>query len=198
MAIRKVLSTLQGRLFDLWFGGLLECQPLVSVPQKISRGNCLAVGKTLLAVPINSWEYTLVSHRSHPLQRLTSISPDDLAQYSLPALPFDVASQLNHPFDKHSFANCSYGDSFFNSRHWEEIATDRQSLAVVPPYRLPELESRLGLLPVRYSLGIQQTMALVGHRDVITESCFVKTLEILSEIIYKSAMGHCSEVRWHV
>lgn len=196
MATGQALSHLEGRLVDVWFGGLLECQPLFSASLEVLQGNRLALGQSLLAVPLVRWEYVLVSHRSHPLQRRSSIGPEDLAQYPSPALPLGVAPLFTRALQKHGLANCPYGGSDYSASRWEGIASDGHSLAVVPPHRLEQLEKELGLLPVRYGLGIEEVMAVVGHRDAIGDPCFVKAFQSLRAELRESPIGRCSQVRW--
>jgi hypothetical protein len=196
MATGQALSLLEGRLVDVWFGGLLECKPLIGASLDVLQANRLPLGKTLLALPLLRWEYVLVSHRDHPLQRRSSLTPDDLAQHPSLALPMGVAPLFTSALQEHGLASCAYGGSEYDPSRWEGIASDRHSLAVVPPHRLAELESRLGLVPVRYALGLQDVMAVVGHRDVIADPCFVKAFHSLRDALRQSPIGRCSQVRW--
>lgn len=196
MATCQAMSVLEGRLVDVWLGGLHECQPLISASLEVLQGNRLALGQSLLALPLLRWEYVLVSHRTHPLQRRTLITPNDLAKYPSPALPMDVAPLFTQALQRHGLATCPYGGSDYNSNRWECIASDCHSLTVVPPYRLPELESQLGLVPVRYALGIHEVMAVVGHRDAIADPCFVQPFRALRDALRESPIGRCSQVRW--
>lgn len=196
MATGQALSQLEGRLVDVWLGGLLECQPLISAPLGVVQANRLSLGHSLLALPLLRWEYVLVSHRSHPLQRRRSIGPEDLAQYPSPALPMGVAPLFTRALQEHGLASCPYGGRDYNPCRWEGLACDGHSLAVVPPHRLPALETELGLVPVRYSLGIQEVMAVVGHRDAIGDPCFVKPFQALRDALHRSPIGRCSETHW--
>lgn len=196
MGTGQLLSLLDGRLIDVWLGGLLECQPLLPAALPVLQANRLALGQTLLAVPLLRWEYVLVSHRSHPLQKRSAITPDDLATYPSPALPMGVAPLFTSALQEHGLATCAYGSADYNPLRWEAPAADAHSLAVVPPHRLPELESRLGVVPLPYSLGIQEVMAVVGHRDVIADPSFVSAFQLLREALRQSPLGRCSGVTW--
>jgi len=196
MATSQALSLLEERLVDVWFGGLLECQPLIPSALKVLQANRLSLGQNLLALPVLRWDYVLVSHRSHPLQRCSAIGPDDLAQYPSPALPIVVAPLLSQALQKHGLASCPYSSPDYDPRRWEGVGTDCHSLVVVPPHRLPELESELGLVPVHYELGIQEVMAVVGHRDVIADPAFAKSFQALRECLRQSPMGRCSKLQW--
>lgn len=196
MSTSQVLSLLDGRLVDVWFGGLLECQPLIPAALSVLQANRLALGQSLLAVPLLRWSYVLVSHRSHPLQKRSAITPDDLASYPSPALPMGVAPLFTRALQQHGLASCAYGGSDYDPVRWEGPVADGHSLAVVPPHRLPELESRLGLVPLAYDLGIQEVMAVVGHRDVIADPCFVSAFQALREALRQSPLGRCPQVSW--
>ena len=196
MSTGQALSLLDGRLVDLWFGGLLECQPLIPAALEVLQANRLALGQTLLAVPLLRWEYVVVSHRSHPLQKRSKITPDDLALYPSPALPMGVAPLFTRALQQHGLASCSYGGADYDARRWEGVAVDGHSLAVVPPHRLPELEAQLGVVPLPYQLGIKEVMAVIGHRDVIADPCFVRAFQLLKDALRSSPMGRCSHVRW--
>lgn len=196
VATTQALSLLERRLVDVWLGGLLECQPLISASLAVVQANRLALGKTLLALPLLRWEYVLVSHRNHPLQRRSAITPDDLAQYPSPALPMGVAPLLTSALQNHGLANGTVASSDDNPDTWLASAADQLSLLVVPPHRLPELEARLDLVPLRYALGIQEVMAVVGHRDAIADPAFVQSFHALREALRQSPMGRCSQAHW--
>lgn len=57
MATGQFLTQLEGRLVDVWLGGLLECQPLFSASLEVLQGKRLPLGHGLLAVPMVRWEY---------------------------------------------------------------------------------------------------------------------------------------------
>jgi DNA-binding transcriptional LysR family regulator len=196
MATSKALSLLEGRLVDVWVGGLHECQSLISASLEVLQSNRLALGQSLLALPILRWEYVLVSHRTHPLQGLTSITADDLAKYQSLILPMRVAPIFTRSLQERGLESHSIGGSNFNPGDWEGITSDSHTLMVVPPYRLPELEKQLGLVPVRYPLGIHEVMAVVGHRDVIADACFVKAFHALRDAVRQSPIGRCSHTSW--
>jgi DNA-binding transcriptional LysR family regulator len=196
MSTGEVLSLLDGRLVDIWFGGLFECQPLIPTAIEVLQANRLVLGQTLLAIPLLRWEYVVVSHRNHPLQRRSQISPDDLAQYPSPALPLGVAPLFTRALQQHGLANCPYGHSEYSRSRWVGVAADAHSLAVVPPHDLPTLETQLGLLPLPYQLGIKEVMSLLGHRDVIADPCFSKSFQLLRDALRNSPMGRCSNVCW--
>lgn len=196
MATSQALSVLEGRLVDVWVGGLHECQPLISASLEVLQSNRLDLGQSLLALPLLRWEYVLVSHRTHPLQRRTSITPDYIAKYPSPALPLGVAPLFTRALQEHGLASCAYGGNNYSPARWEGVASDCHSLTVVPPYRLPELEKQLGLVPVRYALGIHEVMAVVGHRDAISDPCFVKAFHALRDALRHSPIGRCSHTSW--
>lgn len=195
MATGQFLTQLEGRLVDVWVGGLFECQPLISAKLGVVQGNRLSLGHSLLALPLLRWDYVLVSHRTHPLQRRRSIGPDDLAQYPSMALPIGVAPLFTRALQEHGLASCPYGSRDYDASRWEGIACDGHSLAVVPPHRLPQLEAELGLVPVRYPLGIQEVIAAVGHHDAIADPCFERPFQALRQALRESPIGRCSAMQ---
>lgn len=196
MSTGRMLSILDARLVDVWIGGLLECQPLIPAALGVVQANRLPLGQTLLAVPLVRWPYVVVSHRSHPLQKRSSITAEDLAIYPSPALPVGVAPLFTTALQQHGLATCSYGSGEFDPQRWEGSASDGHTLSVVPHHRLPELEARLGLLPLPYSLGLQEVIAVVGHRDVVADPAFVSSFQILREALRVSPMGRSPAVSW--
>jgi hypothetical protein len=196
MATAQALSLLEGRLVDVWVGGLHECQSLISASLEVLQSNRLTLGQSLLALPILRWEYVLVSHRTHPLQRLTSITADDLAKYQSIVLPMGVSPIFIRSLQERGLESHPDGWSNYGPGDWEGITSNCRTLMLVSPYRLPELEKQLGLVPVRYSLGIHEVMAVVGHRDVIADACFVKAFHALRDAVRQSPIGSCSHTSW--
>lgn len=196
MSTGQALSLLDGRLVDVWFGGLLECQSLIPAALEVLQANRLALGQTLLAIPLLRWEYVVVSHRSHPLQKRSKITPDDLALYPSPALPMGVAPLFTRALQQHGLASCAYGGADYDAHRWVGVASDGHSLAVVPPHRLPELESHLGLVPLPYQLGVKEVMAVIGHRDVIADPAFVRSFQLIKDVLRNAPIGRCSTVEW--
>jgi hypothetical protein len=39
-------------------------------------------------------------------------------------------------------------------------------------------------------------MAVVGHRDVIADPCFVKAFQALRDVLRQAPLGRCSKVSW--
>ena len=196
MATSQALSLLERRLVDVWVGGLHECQPLISTSLEVLQSNRLALGQSLLALPILRWEYVLVSHRTHPLQGLTSITADELAKYQSLILPMGVAPIFAGSLQERGLESHPIGGSNYTPGDWEGINFDSHTLMVVPPYRLPEFEKQHGLVPLRYPLGIHEVMAVVGHRDVIADACFVKAFHALREALRQSPIGRCTHTSW--
>lgn len=193
IATAKVLSLLEGRLVDVWIGGLQKCCPMLTPSLELMQSKCFPLGKFLLALPLLRWEYVLVSLRTHPLQRSSSITPDDLAKYPSLILPFSKASLLITALQEHGLTGLAYGDANFSPEHWQGIAT---RIGIVPAYQLPDIEKQFGLVPLRYSLGIHEVTALVGHRDVISDPCFAKTSDALCNSMHDSTIGRCSRTVW--
>ncbi len=196
MSTSQALSLLDGRLVDVWIGGLLECQPLMPASLEVLQANRLALGQTLLAIPLMRWEYVLVSHRNHPLQRCSKITPDDLELYPSPALPMGVSPLFTRALQQHGLSSCAYGGDDYDAHRWEGVAIDGHSLAVVPPHRLVELESQLGVVPLPYQLNIKEVLAVIGHRDVIADPAFLRSFQLLKGVLRKAPIGRCSEVQW--
>jgi hypothetical protein len=142
------------------------------------------------------WEYVLVSHRTHPLQGLTSITADDLAKYQSLILPIGVPPIFTRSLQERGLDSQPIGSSNYSPGDWEGITFDSHTLMVVPPHRLPELEKQHGLVPVRYPLGIHEVMAVVGHRDVIADACFVKAFHALRDALRQSPIGRCTHTSW--
>ena len=199
MSTAEVLSRLDGRLLDLWFGGLLECQPLLSAPLDGLGPQRLALGQSLLCMPLLRWKLLVVARRDHPLvchSAASQLTADDLACYPSPALPMGAAPLLNHQLQNHGLATKPYGPPGYTLERWEGAASDGHSLAYAPPHRLKRLEQQFGLVPLPYDLGITEVAAVVGHRDVLADPCFSGILRQITELLQASPLAGCPGVQW--
>lgn len=196
MSTAQLLSLLDGRLIDLWMGGLYECQPLIATPLDLLQANLLDLGQTLKAMPLFRWKLVVLARKDHPLHGGVEITPDDLAAFPSPALPMGVAPLLNRALQRHGLATSSYGSSHYEPQRWDLAAADGHSLSYAPAFRLHELELDHGLLPLPYELCIDEVTALVGHRDVISDPCFAKAFQVWKEVLLQSPLGRCPGVSW--
>lgn len=192
----KVLSLLEGRLVDVWVGGLIELGYMPSTPLQLLQYKRLTLDLSLLALPLLRCEYVLVSLRTHPLQLSSSITPDDLAKYPSLVLTLSHSPLLITALQDHGLAGLAYANEKFSPDYWEDTTFNRASICVVPSYQLPQIKKKLGLVPLRYSLGIHEIIALVGNRDVISDPCFIKASDSLRISLLDSAIGSCSRTIW--
>lgn len=191
-----VLTLLDGRLLDLWVGGLFECQSLIGEPLHLLGSKRIAIGQSLQCVPLFRVPIHLVARRDHPLLARSSLSADDLAGYPSPSLPLGAAPALITSLQAHGLASTPYGGSNYDVNRWEGASRDGITLSYAPAHRLAELEERWQLVPLPYELGITEVTAVVGHRDVIFDPCFASAFQQITELICASTVGRCREIQW--
>jgi hypothetical protein len=196
MSTAEVLSRLDGRLLDLWLGGIFECQPLLPAALEVLGPQRLSLGQSLLCVPLLRWKPVVVAHRRHPLVGRSHLSPDDFAAFPSPALPMGAAPLLNRQLQKHGLATTPYGPSTYDPERWEGAARDGHSLAYAPPHRLRLLEQQFELVPLPYDLGITEVAAVVGHRDVLADPSFGAAFRTLTELLQASPLAGCPGIQW--
>jgi len=196
MSTSHMLSLLDGRLLDLWIGGLLECQPLLQVPLKLLTGRRHMLGQSLRCLPLFRWSLALVAHREHPLASQSRLTADDLAGYPSPALPLGAAPVLTSALQALGLATVPYGSSEHVLERWDGAARDGRSLSYAPPHRLAELERRWDLVRLPYDLGITEVAAVIGHRDVLSDPSFAAAFRLLADGLRSSPLGRCSEIQW--
>jgi DNA-binding transcriptional LysR family regulator len=190
------LSLLDGRLLDLWVGGLFEYQSLIEEPLHRLGPGRIAIGQTLQCVPLFRSPLHVVAHRDHPLFARSSLSADDLACYPSPSLPLGAAPMLTNALQAHGLASTPYGGSNYDVNRWEGASRDGNTLSYAPAHRLAELEQRWQLLPLPYELDLTEVIAVIGHREVVGDPCFAFAFQQLSELLRASPLGHCRETEW--
>jgi DNA-binding transcriptional LysR family regulator len=198
MDTSQIMSLLDGRLLDVWFGGLLECQQLLNQPLTQLGPKRIALGQTLSALPLLRLRLVLLAHRHHPLAGRSNLTPDDLARFPSPALPMGAAPLLNCQLQQHGLATTPYGCSDYDPERWEAVACDGHTLVVAPQHRAPALEEQFQLVPLSYDLGLVDVGAVVGHRDVIADPCFKVAFEQWLALLKASPLAACPDLEWLV
>ena len=196
MSTADTISLLDGRLLDIWIGGLMELQPLLAAPPGGAVSGLLELGSTLMALPLLRWPLLLVAHRNHPLRSRAQITPEDLKGFPSPALPMGAAPLLNCRLQSHGLATIPYGRPDYDLQRWEAIASDGCSLAYAPPHRLELLRKRFQLEPLPFQLNIEETLALVGHRDVMADPQFPPSCTAIRQCLRESPLGSCDQITW--
>lgn len=196
MSTSYLLSLLDGRLLDLWIGGLIECQPLLQAPLQLLTGPRQMLGQNLQCLPLFRWNLVLVARRDHPLANQSRLTPDDLAAYPSPALPLGTSPLLINALQGHGLATTPYGGSDHELERWDAAARDGRTLSYAPPHRLAELERRWDLVRLPYELGITDVAAVIGHRDVLEDPAFGAAFKRLTTVLRDSPLGRCNEIQW--
>lgn len=196
MDMAALLTVLDGRLIDLWLGGLLEFQAYIQAPLAILGSARLVVGQSLMALPLFRWNLMLMAHRSHPLLSVPQLTPEHLSAYPSPALPMGAAPMLYQALQRHGLGTSPYGGSDFDPQRWEAVAADAHHLIYAPSFRLAELERNHGLVPLPYDLGLTDVMALMGHRDVLSDPSVVRQVQELTAGLHASPMGPGQGTEW--
>jgi hypothetical protein len=192
----RIMSLLEGRLLDVWIGGLLEFQPLLDVPLRSLAGQRQPLGQHLLCLPLCRVPLKLFAHKGHQLVSRTSLSSDDLARHPSPALSMGASPLLNRALQAHGLATCPYAGTEYDQERWEGVARDGHSISYGPAQRQGELERLWQLLVLPYDLGITDVVAVVGHRDVLGDPAFAKSFRDLLDGLRASPIGSCDQIQW--
>ena len=192
----RIMSLLEGRLLDVWIGGLLEFQPLLEMPLRSLAAQRQPLGQRLLCLPLFRVPLKVFAHKEHQLASRSALSSDDLARHPSPALPMGAAPLLNRALQAHGLATCPYAGTEYDQERWEGVARDGHSISYGPPQRLAELKRLWQLLVLPYDLGITDVVAAVGHRDVLGDPAFASSFKDLLTGLRASAIGSCSQIQW--
>ncbi len=192
----RMLSLLDGRMVDLWLGGLLEFSGLLPEPLRHVRQESVEISANVRAIPLCRWRLQLVAHRDHPLVGRSGLQPSDLAAHPSPALPLGAVPQLMRKLQSHGLANQVVNLPVHHIEDWEACSRDGRSLSYAPPHLLPWLASRYQLVPLQYDLGIEEVGALIGHRDVLADASFPATLKRLLAGLKSSDLAGHAGLEW--
>lgn len=169
MSSHELLNLVDLRLLDLVICGLMELQDLLPVPCLELDSRSFALTARVHALPLCRWELQLMADRQHPLARPgdRDVEPRDLLAYPSPALPLGTAPRLMQQLNQRGLGTRRYRLPHHDLRHWEAAAADGHSLSYAAPHQLERLENEFGLVPLLHSLGILETLALIGQAETL-------------------------------
>ena len=196
MNVWHQLSLLEQRLVDVAVMGLMELQSMLGQSLDRLRAKRVPLSPTMWCVPIGTFDLQLVAHQDHPLHGRQDLSQDDLCQYPSPALPMGMAPMLMRDLQNHGLASQPCGLVDYDETAWEGFASDGVGLSYAAPHRLPALSNTYQLRPLRYSLGVKECLAIVGHRDVIGDSLFPTTFNSMVKGLQQEINGSGHGVQW--
>lgn len=193
----RMLSLLEQRLLDVAVMGILEFQGMIEQSLTRLRLGRQPIGHSMMCIPLCVYELELLAHAEHPLHDHTDeINPDQLATYPSPAISIGSAPMLMAALQLHGLANQQSGLMRYDERKWEGFAANGIGLSYAAPFLLPTLMKRYQLRPVRYGLGIKDCLALVAHKDVLSDPSFKATFRELYSEIQKNLGNSMSGLRW--
>jgi hypothetical protein len=192
----RMLSMLEQRLIDVSLMGLMEFQGLLGYPLPRLRARRMPLSQNMFCIPMVTFSIKLLARRNHVLQSRNDLTPDDLSDFPSPALPLGMAPTLIGALQKHGLANQVCGLHDYDEATWEGFANDGVGLSYGSPHQLAALESRYGLRPLSYDLGIQECLGLVGHRDVLTDARFPEIFKKSMNSLRRALNGTGAECQW--
>jgi hypothetical protein len=192
----RLLSLLEQRLIDMSLMGLMEFQSLLGHALPRLRARRMPLSQTMLCIPMVMFPLKLLASRHHVLQGRNDLTPDDLSQFPSPALPLGMAPTLMGALQNHGLAKQACGLHDYDEATWEGFGKDGVGLSYCPPHQLSAIESRYGLRPLNYDLGIQECVGLVGHRDVLTDAQFPEIFKKSMNSLRRALNGTGADCQW--
>ena len=196
MCTMQVLTILEQRLVDFAVMGILECRNLITHSFEKLRFGKLPLGARLTCIPICQWNLELIASTDHPLLAKVELSSEDLAEYPSLALPVGTAPVLMSALNQHNLGTRPNNQISYNEDTWEGYANEGMGLSYAAPFLLAELQQHRSLKRLHYDLGITECLAIVGHRDVITDPCFAHHFKATYAEINKKISSASKRVRW--
>lgn len=192
----QLLSLLEQRLIDVAITGLLEFMPLLEPPPARLRARPLPLSNDLWCVPLVMFPFMVFCHSQHPLQERIDLSSEQLSVFPSPAVSIGMAPNLMRSLQSHGLARQPSGLANYEEMAWEGRACDGTSLSYGGSFLLPNLERRLRLEALNYNLDLHDCLGLVGHRDVITDPAFLRTLRLCRKSLQTALAPSRSALDW--
>ena len=192
----RLLSLLEQRLLDMAVMGIMEFQPLLNQPLSRLRLARTPLGTAMMCIPICTWDLQLLAHRDHPLQGSHELDADVFAQYSSPGLSLGAAPLLMSALQSHGLGTLAYPSAQYEESAWEGSGSDGHSLSYAAPHLLPQLERHYQLERLNYDLDICECLAIVAHRDVISDPSFADTFRHLHKKLAEVLSPFKGQIAW--
>lgn len=192
----KMLSMLEQRLVDMAFMGLMEFNGLLGQSFERLRMRRVTLSQMMICLPLCRWTYQLLARHDHPLQGVKDLTTEELSRYPSPALPMGAAPLMMVSLQEQGLATQPIPDRDYAPENWEGFARDGQGLSYGAPHQLNYLMERWGLQPLAYQLGMQECLALVGHRDVLDDPAFSGVAQGLIKSLRFTLRPNGSGLEW--
>lgn len=191
-----VLSLLDQRLIDVAVMGISEFQAQLpdSLPNLSSRR--YFIGANIACIPVCCWQLRLIARDDHPLRALASLEDQDLSHFPSPALPIGEAPLLMASLQAHGLATQLCGLREYGEEQWEGFAREASALSYASPLLLPGLETGYGLTPLVYRLPVTECLAVVGHRDLLSDQVFASLFKLIQDDLHQVLAPFPAAIQW--
>lgn len=191
-----VLSMLEQRLLDVAVMGISEFQHHLPTQLSALRATRCSIGNNILCIPICLWKWNLIARDDHPLRLIESPGQQDLSSFPSPALPIGSAPLLMSSLHAHGLASQLCSLENYAEDQWEGFGREPCALSYAAPFSLPMLKAQYGLKALGKSLPILECLAIVGHRDVLSDQAFGSFFKTVMHDLSRSINPSGSSLQW--
>ena len=192
----KILSWLENRLIDYWFGDILDYATLLEKPLETLKYERIQISKNLIAVPFCRWRLRAVAHHDHPLRHAKTISKEQLERYPSPSVDVSMAPSLIRQLQSLGLANTPTGLQEHDWEKWQGAASDKRTITYCAPHDEKRLAQEF-IGPIEQDLQITQVGSCIGHRDAMEDPSFHQHLKCFMKACHGGQVGEIKpNINW--
>lgn len=189
----RLLSLLEKRLIDVAVMSVFEFRHLLNQPSSRLHIKRYALSQEVMCIPMFCWDWQLLTSVDSDLLNRKDLNPDVLIQHPSPALELGASPLLMTALQRHGLGSHPVALKVYEEQQWEGFAAAKEHISYAAPWNRHAVTKSYGLESLHYATDITDCMAVVGHRDVLSEPSFE---HMMKQLFAESKALFNGQVQW--